>query len=197
MVNEYLSYWKHIDVLLMLHMVMSIYKSLFASVVWRVCLPCSTVNFSCMKVSYVEMYIISLSVTYKAEVALYNILILSFSSLRCWMIFWCWGRLYISQHIEMLWLTQNLLLKFFTVFMTLFCTLCLDTSLNASWLMQTGCTLRHNMQERSMTEKQAGRARQGVERCVGWVAQAVPCHSLSCSHGCCLKAFPKHLTVGE
>lgn len=35
MVNKYLSYWKPVDVLLMLHMVMSIYKSLFASVVWR------------------------------------------------------------------------------------------------------------------------------------------------------------------
>lgn len=82
----------------MLHMVMSIYKSLFASVVWRVCLPCSTVNFSCMKVNYVEMYIISLSVTYKAEEKGKNILNLSFSFLRCWMIFWCWGRLYISKY---------------------------------------------------------------------------------------------------
>lgn len=35
MVNKYFSCWKPIDVLLMLHMVMSIYKSLFASVVWR------------------------------------------------------------------------------------------------------------------------------------------------------------------
>lgn len=57
MVNRYFSYWKCIDVLLMLHMVMSIYKALFASVVWRICQPCSTVNFSCMKITYVDYYI--------------------------------------------------------------------------------------------------------------------------------------------